>query len=77
MLMDYGQQVGIDKVQLEGCYDSKASLPRIEANMKEATALNVGSTPTFFINGRIMIGLVPGTFTQAVDQAIADAGKRK
>jgi protein-disulfide isomerase len=77
MLMDYGQQVGIDKVQLEGCYDSKASLPRIEANMKEAAALNVASTPTFFINGRIMIGLVPGAFTQAVDQAIADAGKRK
>lgn len=77
MLMDFGQQVGIDKVQLEGCFDSKASLPRIEANMKEAAALNVNSTPTFFINGRIMIGLVPGVFTQAVDEAIADAGKKK
>jgi protein-disulfide isomerase len=77
MLMDFGQQVGIDKVQLEGCYDSKASLPRIEANMKEAAALNVNMTPTFFINGRIMVGLVPGVFTQAVDEAIADAGKKK
>ena len=77
MLMDFGQQVGIDKLQLEGCFDSKASLPRIEANKKEATALNVNSTPTFFINGRIMVGLVPGTFTQAIDEAIAEAGKKK
>ena len=57
--------------------DLLASLPRIEANMKEATALNVNSTPTFFINGRVMVGLVPGTFTQAVNEAIADAGKKK
>ena len=77
LLMDLGQQVGIDKVQLEGCFDSKASLPRIEVNLKEATALNVSSTPTFFINGRIMIGLIPGVFTQAVDEAIADAGRKK
>ena len=61
-LLDYGQEAGIDKVQLAGCVDSKASLPKIEANMKEGKTLDVNSTPTFFINGRIMVGADPEPF---------------
>lgn len=77
LLLNLAQQAGIDQVQLAGCMDSKASLPRIEANMKEGAALDVNSTPTFFINGRIMIGSAPDVFTETIDEALRDAKKKK
>ena len=78
MLIDYGQQVGIDRLQLSGCMDSKASLPRIEENVKEAKALDVNSTPTFFINGKILIGGgPPEAFYQAIDDALKAPMKKK
>jgi len=76
-LLDYGQEAGIDKVELAGCVDSKASLPKIEANMKEGKALDVNSTPTFFINGRIMVGAEPESFYKAVEAALEEAKKKK
>jgi protein-disulfide isomerase len=78
MLIDYGQQVGIDRLQLSGCVDSKASLPRIEENVKEAKALDVSSTPTFFINGKILIGGgPPEAFYQAIDDTLQANRKKK
>jgi protein-disulfide isomerase len=77
LLLNLGQQAGIDKVQLAGCMDSKASLPPIEANMKEGAALDVNSTPTFFINGRVMIGAALDVFTDTIDEALQDSRKRR
>ena len=78
LLIDYGQQVGIDRLQLSGCIDSKASLPRIEENVKEAKAVDVNSTPTFFINGRVLIGGgPPEAFYQAIDEALEANRKKK
>ncbi|HEV2349439.1 MAG TPA: thioredoxin domain-containing protein [Terriglobia bacterium] len=77
LLLNLGQQAGINNVELAGCMDSKASLPRIEANLKEAKALDVNSTPTFFINGRTMIGAAPDIFTQAIEEALLDSRKKK
>ena len=76
MLIDYGQQAGLDHLQLAGCIDSKASLPRVEANVKEGKAINVNSTPSFFINGKIQIGADPQVFYQNVDEALQAAKKR-
>lgn len=78
LLIDYGKQVGIDGLQLSGCIDSKASLPRIEENMKEAKALDVNSTPTFFVNGKILIGGgPPENFYQVIDDALQASRKKK
>jgi protein-disulfide isomerase len=76
MLLEYGQQAGIDRAQLAGCVDSKATLPRVEANLKEGKAVSVNSTPTFFINGRMQVGAQPEAFYAAVDEALADAKKK-
>jgi len=77
LLLTLGQQAGINKVQLAGCMDSKASLPRIEANMKEAAALDVNSTPTFFINGKVMIGAALDVFMETIDEALQDSRKKR
>ncbi len=71
-LLNFGEQAGLDRVQLAGCLDSKASLPRIQHDQEEAKRLDVNSTPTLFINGKIMVGLPSeDAYYQAIDQALS------
>ncbi len=78
LLLKYGQQVGLDSAELAPCMDSKHSLPRVEEGLKEGKELNVEYTPTFYINGRAKVGLVPPEdFYGAVDAALRDSGKDK
>ncbi len=73
LLLYYGQQVGLDRLKLAACLDSKASLPRVEENLREGQALGVDRTPTFFVNGRILIGGAPDQFYRLVDEALRAA----
>jgi len=76
LFIQYAQQAGIDRLQFAGCIDSKATLQRVEENKKEGEKLDVNSTPTFFINGKIVVGLQPEMFYSAVDQALEEAKKK-
>ena len=49
---------GVDTVQLGKCLDTKASEPDVNRNIAEARALGVQGTPTLFINGRKIGGLM-------------------
>ena len=70
-LLSYGEQAGLDRVQLAGCLDAKSSLPRVQRDMDEGKRINVNQTPTVFINGRMMIGLPSeDAYYQAIDQAL-------
>jgi protein-disulfide isomerase len=45
--------------------------------MQEGTALGVGSTPTVFINGRLLTGAQPyEAFRQIIDDELQRAGRR-
>ncbi len=57
LLLTYGEQAGVDRVRLAGCLDAKSTLPRIEEDLGDGKRLNVVSTPTCFINGRMIVGL--------------------
>ena len=68
-LLEYGQQVGLNRLKLAACMDSNASLPRVEAGMREGAKLEVASTPTFFINGKMVVGPGdPQTFYTLIDE---------
>jgi predicted DsbA family dithiol-disulfide isomerase len=70
-LLDLGQQVGLDRAKLAVCLDSQASKPRVDEGRKEGDALAVSQTPTFYINGKILIGgPPPEAFYQAVEDAL-------
>jgi protein-disulfide isomerase len=70
-LLSYGEQAGLDRVQLAGCLDAKSSLPRIQRDMAEAKRIEVISTPTVFINGRMMVGLPSeDAYFKAIDAAL-------
>ena len=75
MVLNYGEQAGADRVKLAACLDSKASMPRIEADLKEAKAVHVDRTPTAFVNGKMLIGLPSNEdYYRAVDEVL-HAGK--
>ena len=75
-LLSYADQVGVDRSSLAGCLDSKASMPRIDEGTNEAKRLEVQSTPTCFINGRMLVGFVsPDAYYKAVDAALQEGKK--
>jgi protein-disulfide isomerase len=70
-LLSFGEQAGVDRVQLAGCLDSKASLPRVQRDMDEGKRINMTQTPTAFINGKMMLGLPSeDAYFQAIDLAL-------
>ena len=75
-LLAYADQVGVDRSSLAGCLDSKASMPRIDEGTNEAKRLEIQSTPTCFINGRMLVGFVsPEAYYKAVDEALQEGKK--
>jgi protein-disulfide isomerase len=74
LLLDYGEQAGVDRVKLAACIDAKSSWPHVEADLAEGKRVNVASTPTAFINGRMLIGMPSAeAYYQAVDEALRGA----
>ncbi|HLY62783.1 MAG TPA: DsbA family protein [Terriglobia bacterium] len=70
-LLQYGKDAGIDGGKLAACIDSKASLSRVEENKREGEKLEISSTPTSFINGRIVVGAPPPEqYFALVDEAL-------
>lgn len=73
LLLQIGSEVGIDEAKLAPCIDSQASLPRVEANMREGEALGISETPTSFINGRPLRGAPSAAeIYKLIDEALHD-----
>ena len=70
-LLAYGEQAGLDRAQFAGCVDAKSSTPRIQRDQAEAKRIDVVSTPTLFINGKMMVGMPSeDAYFQAIDDAL-------
>jgi protein-disulfide isomerase len=73
MLLHFGAEAGVDNMKLAACIDSRGSLSRVEANMREGEALGIGQTPTSFINGRTLVGAPPSAdIYKLIDEAMRD-----
>ena len=57
-VLDWAGKNGLDAVKLGQCLDSKATLPEVNKSIAEGHELGVQGTPTLFINGRKIGGLV-------------------
>ncbi len=75
MLLNLASQAGIDSLRLAACVDSQASRPRLEDNLEEGKKVGVQSTPTCYVNGKIVVGFTsPDDYYKAIDEALR-AGK--
>lgn len=64
----------IDRARLRACIRGGALRPLIEADIERATRMGVGSTPTFLIGGRPLIGAQPyEAFRSAIEAALTAA----
>ncbi len=53
------------------CVDSQATRPRVEEGLHEGQKLGVASTPTCYINGKLIVGMpAPDVYYQAVEEAL-------
>jgi protein-disulfide isomerase len=74
MLLNLAAQAGIDSLKLAACVDSQASRPRVEEDVNEGKKLGVVSTPTCYVNGRIIVGFnSPDEYYKAIDEALRAA----
>ncbi len=74
MLLNLAAQAGIDSLKVAACLDSQASRSRVEEDLREGQKLGVASTPTSYVNGKIIVGMpAPDTFYKAIDEALREA----
>jgi protein-disulfide isomerase len=53
---DYASQAGLKTDSFKACMTSPEAAAAVEASVANAKLLDVGSTPTLFVNGRRMVG---------------------
>ena len=66
------KKLGLDSAKFDACFDKNQYSPAIENDLEEGHRLNVNGTPTFFIDGRELVGAQPTeSFTSIIDEEMA------
>lgn len=58
-LKSWARELGLDGDRFDRCLDSGETLPTVQRHFQEGEARGVNATPTLFIDGRKVEGLVP------------------
>ena len=56
-LMSMAEKIGLKMQDFAACFESQKYKGRIQADVEEGKKLGVKSTPTFFINGKVIMGV--------------------
>ena len=68
----YASDLGLDTQAFVTCLDSHRYQDEIQADADEATRIGITGTPSFVINGRILIGALPfSDFKTVIDEELA------
>ena len=71
-LKDYARQLGLDTETFETCLDSDAKAQQVLEDFRDGQGYGVSATPTFFINGRRLVGARPlSSFQTLIDEALS------
>ncbi len=74
-LEKYAQEIGLNVGKFKADLDSGKYTAQIEADSAEGTRLGANGTPTFFINGRTLVGALPlEAFKKVIDEELKKAG---
>ncbi|HEY0714239.1 MAG TPA: thioredoxin domain-containing protein, partial [Polyangia bacterium] len=73
-LEKYAQEIGLDVGKFKAALDNPANKERVQADARQASQFGASGTPTFFINGRKLVGAQPyDAFKPVIDEEIAKA----
>jgi protein-disulfide isomerase len=69
---EIARQVGLDLDRFRASVESHKHAPAIQADMAAGSAAGADATPTFFVNGRKLVGGVPiEQFKAAIDAELS------
>jgi protein-disulfide isomerase len=75
LTLGQGQKHSLDKPKLEACVKAQDETA-VKASMKEGDGVGVSATPTLFVNGEKVDGVIPIAELRAMlDRALRDAGQ--
>ncbi len=70
-LLSYAKDMGLDMTKFEPCLKNDQTLQRVVEDTNEGRQVGVTGTPTFFINGKPMVGAQPAqAFQSQIDAAL-------
>ena len=70
-LSKYATELGLDGQTLTSCLDSDKYTEKVDNDIADATTAGATGTPTFFINGKILVGALPfQTFKTLLDKEL-------
>jgi protein-disulfide isomerase len=76
LLKKYAADLGLDAAKFNACLDTAKYAERVQAQMGLGNQLGVSSTPSIFINGRMVSGAQPyETFTTIIDEELERAAR--
>jgi protein-disulfide isomerase len=76
-LKKYAADLRLDTNAFNLCLDEGKHAKRVQTGLEEATKLGLSSTPSIFINGRLLLGAQPlEAFQSIIDEELERAGKR-
>jgi protein-disulfide isomerase len=68
----YAADLGLDGQTFAACLDSHRYRSEVQADASEAIRVGINSTPSFVINGRILVGALPfSDFKAVIDEELA------
>ncbi|MGI9256594.1 MAG: DsbA family protein [Salinispira sp.] len=76
-IMDWAREAGLSDAQIKACTADSSMVDEILADRSEGSSLGISGTPSFVINGEIVVGAQPfSVFKQSIDRALerAEAG---
>jgi protein-disulfide isomerase len=74
-LKSLAKQLGLNTTQFDSCFEKAKYQGAIEQDVAEGKKLGVDGTPSFYIDGRPLVGAVPfQNFQQVIEDELADKG---
>lgn len=70
-LIAYAVEVGLDRQHFTRCLEQRTFADAVDADVAQAHALGIRSTPTFLVNGTPLVGAHPvENFRTVIDEAL-------
>jgi protein-disulfide isomerase len=71
-LIRYAEEVGLDRHRFVQCLEARTFAAAVEADVSQGRGLGVRGTPTFLINGQVLVGNQSAeAFRRLIDEALA------
>ena len=76
-LIRYAGRLNIDSDAFATCIDTRKPRKDVEADVAEGRAIGLRGTPTFLVNGTLLVGAQPiEAFREAIRDALKEAGAK-